>query len=222
VLRDDFFYGGATIGDLLIAPIPSSLFPDKPTTARDQMLIKAYGGPCGFAEGGVCPDFSAIGTFYQDFAWPGVLFGMAVLGALSRAVWARYKEDPRSVTRVIVAAIWSVSLPIMIRAGVMPALAWCLYFLLPSLAIARLAQAMATRFPNPRTELLEDALSATSPAGKHASVDVAGADDSCDRALSGDCEEVRKPRQQQGGPANHGRRMGLDAAREDDRAGDPD
>jgi hypothetical protein len=150
VLRDDFFYGGATIGDLLIAPIPSSLFPDKPTTARDQMLIKAYGSPCTFGAGGLCPDFSAIGTFYQDFSWPGVLFGMALLGAMSRAVWARYMEDPRSVTRVIVAATWCVSLPIIIRAGVMPALAWWLYFLLPSLAIARLAQAMATRFPNPR------------------------------------------------------------------------
>jgi hypothetical protein len=166
VLRvpDDLFYGGATFGDLLVAPIPSSLYPDKPTTARNQMLIMAYGTPCTLTAGGLCPDFSAIGTFYQDLAWPGVLLGMAMLGVLSRALWARHIADPGSATRVIAVATWWVIAPIMIRAGVMPALAWWLYFLLPSLLIVGLARAMTTRLSHPGTVLLQDAPSATSPA----------------------------------------------------------
>jgi hypothetical protein len=163
VLRvpDDLFFGGATIGDLLIAPIPAGLITDKPTTARNQMLIKAFGAPCTLTSGGVCPDFSAIGTFYQDFAWLGVVLGMAILGAWSRLVWARRIADPQSVTRVIVAATWCVILPIMIRAGVTPALEWWLYFLLPSLLIARLALATAPRFTDAGRMRLQDALSAT-------------------------------------------------------------
>jgi hypothetical protein len=128
----DFAYGKATLGDLALAPIPSAVFPGKPTTARNQMLTKAFGTPCE-AFGGLCPDFSVIGTFYQDLSYLGVVVGMAALGAASGLIWRRYRRDPTDPFSVLLAATWTVHLPILIRAGFMPSFAWFLYFLLPSL-----------------------------------------------------------------------------------------
>ncbi len=128
---DDFYYGRAIFGDFLIAPIPSSLFPWKPTTARDLMLVDAFGSKCNATEGGLCPDFSVIGTFYQDFWYFGVIGGMFFLGVGSRWLWIKYKREPERVLNIVAVSSWAVFLPIIIRAGFMPAFAWFLYFLLP-------------------------------------------------------------------------------------------
>lgn len=136
---DAFYYGRATIGDVLIAPIPSSLFPDKPMTARNDLLIRAFGSPCTLTDGGLCPDFSVIGTFYQDLWWLGALVGMALLGVVTGLVWRRYNQKSGSPYRIILAATWVVALPILIRAGFMPSFAWWLYFLLPTLALTAMS-----------------------------------------------------------------------------------
>jgi len=73
---ENFYYGRATFGDLLIALIPSALFPWKPTTARDLMLVDAFGSKCNATVRGLCPDFSLIGTFYQDFWYFGIIGGI--------------------------------------------------------------------------------------------------------------------------------------------------
>ena len=136
----DFAYGRATLGDLVLAPIPSRLFPGKPVTARNEMLGKAFGGPCR-SIGGVCDDFSVIGTFYQDFWYAGVVAGMVLLGAGSAWIWRRYLAAKGDPFTVLLGATWTVFLPIIIRAGFMPSFAWFLYFLLPSLLGLWLAKA---------------------------------------------------------------------------------
>ncbi len=135
----DFFYGRATAGDLLLAPIPHIVFPGKPQTARNEMLIKTYGSPCEVSAGGICDDFSIIGTFYQDLWVPGVVLLMAVVGAASAALWSRWKRSPLDARLVVVTAAWIVFVPIIFRAGFMPAFQWCLYFILPCLIGASLA-----------------------------------------------------------------------------------
>jgi hypothetical protein len=127
---NDFYYGKATIGDLIIAPIPSAIF-YKPTSARNDILIRTFGSPCDAGPGGLCPDFSIVGTFYQDFWIPGVVLGMMFTGWLSRRVWARYKMDPDNPHKVASAAIVFVFTFIVIRAGFMPAFQWALYFFIP-------------------------------------------------------------------------------------------
>jgi hypothetical protein len=129
----DFFYGRATVGDLLLAPIPHILVAGKPQTARDELLIRSYGNPCQVTALGVCDDFSVIGTFYQDFWVPGVAVLMALLGALSAALWSRWRRSSNDPRLVVVLSAWVVFIPIMFRAGFMPAMAWCLYFLVPCL-----------------------------------------------------------------------------------------
>jgi hypothetical protein len=157
----DFYYGRATIGDLILAPIPSAVFPGKPETARNDMLIRTFGGPC--TAGHFCPDFSVIGTFYQDLWWPGVFLGMVALGIFSRAIWARYLEMKHSPYRIVAASTWAIMLPILIRAGFMPSFAWWLYFLVPTVAVIALSRAITRRFT-----AADDGATAPTPLGRNA------------------------------------------------------
>ena len=137
----DFYYGRATVGDVILAPIPTMLIPSKPTTARNSLLVKVFGLPCDPTSGG-CPDFSVVGSFYQDFWYPGVFLEMALLGIAAAAIWRRGGSRGSSPTATAAAAVTTVFLPIIIRAGWMPAFAWSLYFFVPTavgLALTRLA-----------------------------------------------------------------------------------
>jgi hypothetical protein len=151
----DYYFGRATIGDLLLSPIPSALVPGKPKTARNDLLISLFGAPCQARSGSQCPDFSSVGTFYQDFSYFGVVVGMLVLGVFSVALWSRYQEWPGNPTRLMLAASWTLSLLIIVRAGFMPSFAWWLEFILPTWFALRFAQvpergkAMATSPPMP-------------------------------------------------------------------------
>jgi hypothetical protein len=129
----DFFYGRASVGDLLIAPIPHLLIPNKPQTARDELLTRTFGTPCQVTAGGVCDDFSVVGTAYQDLWVPGVAALMAAVGAVSAGLWYRWRRSSTDPRLVVLLAPWVVFVPIIFRAGFMPAMAWCLYFLAPCL-----------------------------------------------------------------------------------------
>jgi hypothetical protein len=134
----EYSYGKATLGDLLLAPIPSAVFPGKPRTARDDLLVDAFGHPCAPQRGG-CPDFSVVGTFFQDFWYLGVCVGMGLLGVTAARLWSRYEESKSDPYRVLAAATTVVFLPIIIRAGFMPAFAWSLYYYVPALVGLHLA-----------------------------------------------------------------------------------
>jgi PST family polysaccharide transporter len=141
-----YFYGRATLGDLLIAPIPHKILHAKPQTARNEILERVFGGPCQ-PNKGLCPDFSALGTFYQDFWVPGVVLGMAALGLATSFFWARHKASDRDPVRIMFAATWYVMLPIVIRAGFNPAVQWFLYFAVPTWVGIRFALRIGRRDP---------------------------------------------------------------------------
>lgn len=121
-------FGRASFGDLALAPVPSLLVPGKPADARDGLLVDIFGTRC---DAGTCPDFSAIGTFYQDFAHGGVVVGMFLLGLGAAWSWRRFRAAPRDPWAVTLVATVTVFLPIMMRAGFMPGLQWFLYFAVP-------------------------------------------------------------------------------------------
>lgn len=127
----NYYDGEATFGDLLFAPIPSALFPGKPMTARNQMLEQLFGAKCSALAGGICPDFSAVGTFYQDAGWFGAILGMLVLGWGSGRAWRWYRKRPEQIGVLAIVACWTVFLPLILRAGFMPGFAWFLYVMVP-------------------------------------------------------------------------------------------
>lgn len=130
---EDFFYGRATVGDLFLAPIPHLIFPDKPQSARDELLTRTFGAPCRLAGDGVCDDFSIIGTFYQDFWVPGVAILMGGVGAASAWLWSRWHKSPGDQRLIVATGTWVVFVPIIFRAGFMPGFQWWLYFFVPCL-----------------------------------------------------------------------------------------
>ena len=127
----DFYYGRATFGDVALAPVPSLLVPGKPTTARNDLLVTVFGIPCAPTSGG-CPNFSAVGSFYQDFWYPGVAIEMALFGFFAAALWQRGTRRGAGATAIAAAAVTTVFVPIIIRAGWMPGFAWALYFFVPT------------------------------------------------------------------------------------------
>jgi hypothetical protein len=133
-----FARGGATVGDFFLAPVPSALF-DKPQTARNQMLIDVTGRPCETGAGGSCPDFSVVGTFYQDLGYLGVGLGMVLFGAVAALAWRRHLARPHDASAVVLAGCTALFAPIAIRAGLVPPAAWFLYFLIPTVIGVRLA-----------------------------------------------------------------------------------
>ena len=149
----DFYYGRAVLGDILLAPFPSAIF-DKPRSARNDMLTRAFGAPCEAVSGGMCPDFSVIGTFYQDFWIPGVVMGMMLCGWFSRRLWLGYRVQPDNPYRICTAAVVFVFTFVIIRAGFMPAFQWALYFFIPitlGLYMARRRGTARTTRNHPRT-----------------------------------------------------------------------
>ncbi len=75
-------FGGATIGDLVIRPIPRQLWPEKPVTPGQEVTAEVWPGA---VEGGAFdPAFTPMLTFYWDLAVLGVVLGMAAIGALAR------------------------------------------------------------------------------------------------------------------------------------------
>jgi hypothetical protein len=126
-----YWFGRATVGDLALSPVPSQLVP-KPETARNELLTGTFGTNCATVAGGKCPDFSVVGTFFQDFGYAGALFGMFLLGLGASSVWRAFRMRPRDPRTVLLASVSAIFLPIMIRAGFMPPMAWVLYFVIPT------------------------------------------------------------------------------------------
>jgi len=122
--------GGATVGDFILAPIPSAFFPSKPETWRNRLLVDTFNEPC--SAGGGCPDFSVVGTFYQDFWYPGAILGMSLFGIAAAGAWRRFIANRDPEAAMLVAAV-IVFWPVIIRAGWLPSFTWFLYFIVPSI-----------------------------------------------------------------------------------------
>ncbi len=135
----NFAYGRASIGDLLTSPVPSRVLPGKPQTQQDRLLTMMFGGPCR-PIGGLCPDVSALGTFYEDLWIPGVFIGMVLLGALAAAVYRRYWLRRDAISMIALASV-IIYLPIVLRAGFMPGAEWFLVLFVPAWLAVRVVGA---------------------------------------------------------------------------------
>ena len=75
--------GRATVGDLIIRPIPRVLWPGKPLSPRDDLIDSLW--PTRYRAGDANPEFSVMAWFYLDAGFPGVFLGMFILGVLFKA-----------------------------------------------------------------------------------------------------------------------------------------
>ncbi len=110
VVPDELHYrfGGATLGDLLVRPVPRAFWSEKPLPHTQQVTARVW--PEAQKLGGFDPAYSPLLSFYWDFGVAGVLFGMAGYGILARVAYEyflRAVESP-AVQIIFAAAFWTV------------------------------------------------------------------------------------------------------------------
>lgn len=104
--RLGYRYGGATIGQFLVRPIPRQLWHEKPKPAGEQIVESAWPSLAGSFH----PAFSPLLPLYWDFGIAGVFGGMALFGVACRALydWYRRHADEFAAQLVFAVAIWYV------------------------------------------------------------------------------------------------------------------
>lgn len=93
--KDLFMYGESFVG-AFVAPVPRILWPEKPLVRIGPLvaqMILQYDNNSGAPPG-------AVGEFYMNFGWLGIVFGMVTLGAFASMLYNRFEShvDKRFAT----------------------------------------------------------------------------------------------------------------------------
>ncbi len=96
------FQHGYTLTPIISSFVPRIIWPDKPDVPVGRMVNKAF-HVTEQEETYISP--SHLGELYWNFAWPGVIVGMAVIGALAGFISRFNLREHRSVTRLLVMAL---------------------------------------------------------------------------------------------------------------------
>lgn len=138
-------YGGATVGDLLVRPIPRQLWSNKPEPPGQQVTAEVW--PVAVETGAFDPAFTPMLSFYWDFAAFGVLVGMAALGVLVRSLWEYFSAYAASLAAQLLFAAGLWFLVAVLRHDTTLVVVWGLLVFGPLLAILRLAGVAGRREP---------------------------------------------------------------------------
>jgi O-antigen/teichoic acid export membrane protein len=102
-------YGMATIGDLVVRPVPRAIWPEKPVTFRERISKVVW--PEEYASNIIRLEVSIIFSFYLDWGMFGVAFGMAIVGILARALYVYFL---RNSGNLVAQLIYATSLTYMV------------------------------------------------------------------------------------------------------------
>lgn len=95
------YQGGWTIGYIFLSYIPRALWPGKPITTIGQWVTDNYGaGPQIRSNTGA----SWIGEFYLNFGYPGVIFGMLILGIWFRLLQEHFFRPDATIPALVIAS----------------------------------------------------------------------------------------------------------------------
>jgi hypothetical protein len=136
-------FGGATVGDLVIRPIPRQIWPDKPVAPGQEVTAEVW--PVAVETGGFDPAFTPMLTFYWDFAVFGVVAGMAALGVLARFLREQLAANVDAFGAQLVAAAGLWFLVVALRHDTTLVTVWGLIVFGPLIGIARLARTNGRR-----------------------------------------------------------------------------
>ncbi|MFN8543924.1 MAG: endo-1,3-alpha-glucanase family glycosylhydrolase [Candidatus Binatia bacterium] len=133
-----FTYGAATVGDLLVRPIPRALWAGKPLPPREKLIDALW--PEEYWNHVANPEFSVLLTFYLDFGVVGVILGLAAYGILARAAFEYLRRHPASTA---VQLLYSLGLPFLVialRDSPVDTINRAAFMWLPMLGILRVAR----------------------------------------------------------------------------------
>jgi hypothetical protein len=104
--RFGYRYGRASVGEIVVRPIPRQLWHGKPEPGDERIVAAVWPRLSGHFH----PSFSSLLSFYWDFGIAGVMWGMAVFGIGCRALyeWFRRHADSFAAQLIYSAALWYV------------------------------------------------------------------------------------------------------------------
>ncbi len=119
--------------ELLVAPIPRTLWPEKPRLRGVQNIAEQ------FVPRSHAPPF--FGPYYAAFGYIGAILSMAILGAASGWIYSLWKRNQTNIFRVVLLALWFALLwDLYHRGGLIWGLTKVSYAMGPILIIAWLAK----------------------------------------------------------------------------------
>jgi hypothetical protein len=115
VIPDDlhYRYGSATVGDLLLRPIPRQLWSGKPEPPGQEVTAVVW--PVPRKLGGFDPAFTPLLNFYWDFGLVGVVLGMILYGLAARLLYQYYLRHAENVTAQVLFGAGACYLVVALR-----------------------------------------------------------------------------------------------------------
>jgi hypothetical protein len=134
-------YGATIFKDLVVRPVPRSLWSGKPQVPRNE--LKATVWPVEYARGTVKPEFSALLYFYWDFGVLGVLLGLGAYGVAARLLYEYFLRNEENLSMQVLYSLSLWFLVIALRDSPVDTLIRAAFILLPAWVLFRLAGSAA-------------------------------------------------------------------------------
>lgn len=138
------FQPGVVVTSLVAQPIPRVLWPGKPTIPEEQIMALAF--PLDYLRSRAGATFTAMGSFYYDSGWLGVVVGMFIAGVVFRGGWQTLLRSGTVGGIAVASTIPGITIAFA-RASVDPAILLVFWTTLPIAATVWLAS--RRRFPDP-------------------------------------------------------------------------
>jgi hypothetical protein len=132
-------YGGATVGTLLIRPIPRQLWTGKPATPGKEVVGAVWPQFVRYLD----PAFSPLLPLYWDFGLPGVAAGMGLFGLVARALYEWFKRHRRELVAQLVFSLGVWFVVIGVRNAPVDTVVLLCFLLLPVILVAGLGRSGA-------------------------------------------------------------------------------
>jgi O-antigen/teichoic acid export membrane protein len=142
------FRHGVVLTSALSRPVPSELWPGKPTPPDDRVNEALW--PDRYDTTSYLPTFSALGELYADSGVIGVVAGMAVFGVALRAAAEYIRSNANSPLAQILFALMLPMLIVYLRGNAGDTLGRALFLVAPILLVPLLAGAREAKTDEPQ------------------------------------------------------------------------
>jgi hypothetical protein len=135
--RFGYRFGRATVGDLLVRPVPREWWAGKPETPGHEVVVTVW--PKARTLGGFDPAFTPLLHLFWDFSLAGVLGGMLLFGAGARALVEYLRRHPDAIGAQLVFALGLWYVVVAARFDPVSVVVQGVILFVPLLAVLRLA-----------------------------------------------------------------------------------